>query len=233
MKQNQSKISRVLQITSVAFALASFTPLHAVPTPVVSQDEPRCDVLDIPVAGDLHPDGSPIITHEIGEPFMMGGNFPVDQSLVAMDRTGGIRSCPPEDDPLIPQVTVIMFNMSGRSFSDVWYIADEDTTVSAFDGIITSDGNVQAFKIDNVGANKPLIFESMTADGIWENGERWDFVLQDYVNTGGLAPSLFSTIGLNSPGPFSSGNILAIPEPSRAMLLVLGVMGLVLKRRRA
>lgn len=37
-----------------------------------------------------------------------------------------------------------------------------------------------AFKTDSIGANQPLISESLIADNIWQAGEVWEFVLQAY-----------------------------------------------------
>ena len=59
-------------------------------------------------------------------------------------------------------------------------------------------------KIDTVGANTPLIFESLTPDGIFEAGESWDFVVEDYFHSTASAPSEFESpgaVGITSGGP--------------------------------
>lgn len=84
-----------------------------------------------------------------------------------------------------------------------------------------------AFKIDSVGGNTPLVFESIAVDGIFAPGETWIFVIDDYVNTGGLAASLFGSFGVGNSsagGPSSSGSIIAVrvPEPGTLVLLLVG-----------
>ena len=109
----------------------------------------------------------------------------------------------------------------------VWYVSDPETSLSNFDGLIQGE---EAFRIDFVGVNTPLVFESMTPDGIFEAGETWDFIIDDYFNSLGLAADDFfspGAVGIFSPGGPSSGSIIAtaVPEPGTLSLLVLAVGG--------
>ena len=99
-----------------------------------------------------------------------------------------------------------------------------------------------AFHIDSkvtdplgVDFHHPLIGESMTSDDIFEIGETWEFVIQDYSNAFGKPASLFGSIGVPS-APFtldpSSGSIIAVAVPEPATMAVLSLGALLLRRRR-
>ena len=135
------------------------------------------------------------------------------------------------DDPAIPNFEVRMTNMTTMDFRDVWYVADLETSITNFDGWV-NDG--RAFKIDSIGFNKPLVFESNPfLNDIFEAGESWSFVIQDYTS-GGPASFFYSIgVGFMSPaGPPSTGSIIAIPEPATMTLVALGGIGVLLRRRR-
>jgi hypothetical protein len=119
----------------------------------------------------------------------------------------------------------------------VHYVADPDTTGVGGTTISNEDGLVnlgQAFRIDTVGINTPLVNESMLANGVFQPGEFWTFIIQDYQNAAGLGPANFNSIGVGaaSPGGPSSGSIIAhiIPEPGALGLVTPAV--LVAARRR-
>ncbi|MGI9429941.1 MAG: hypothetical protein ACR2NM_14870 [Bythopirellula sp.] len=125
-------------------------------------------------------------------------------------------------------------------------MADQETNITNFDGeanAVSFVPTTEAFRIDRKvsdpgGTHHPLISESITPDGIWEIGEAWQFVLQDYTNTLGLPPHAITSIGVGDASSpvtmvtdpagnplLSSGSIIAvqIPEPASAMLALLGV----------
>jgi hypothetical protein len=132
-------------------------------------------------------------------------------------------------------------NLTRRSFEEVWYVADPETTITNVDGLVNDE---LAFRIDMIGINTPLISEAGGIfPGIFEPGETWTFILQDYANTRGISPAFLGSFGVPSPlvgaGPggasSSSGSIIAVPvpEPSTAALISLGLIGFALHRRRA
>jgi len=111
---------------------------------------------------------------------------------------------------------VSITNRAPFAFSDLWYVIDEDGTMSNFDGTIAGR---RTFKIDSsisdpLGIHHPLIFESITANDIFQPGERWDFILVDYFHGRSESASNFGTIGVPSGvqgvSDASTGNIIAI-----------------------
>ena len=219
-----------LLVVGVAFLADS---VHALPTQMVHVDTPQCDPLFIP--NDVH---------EIGDAAI----FPGDESLISgnQGQTQFI-PCPLTNQTNLPEVLVEMRNLSGRPWLEVWYVADQETTITNFDGE-ANDASFpplqEAFRIDNDisdpgGSHHPLVFESGTPDGIWEPLESWIFVLQDYTNSLGLPPEAFTSLGVGSASIGagaglinSSGSIIGItiPEPTTAMLLLLGCIGITRKR---
>lgn len=211
--------------------------LFALPVNVVHVDTPDCDPLFIPNMD----------VHEIGDV----GVFPSDEALFATDQ--GVSSfgpCPPTNSPNIADPIVEIRNLSGRDWIEVWYVANPETTITNFDGEANDAAFAplnEAFRIDNDikdpgGIHHPLIFESMTPDGIWEAGESWRFILQDYTNSLGYLPSAINSLGVGSAsavGPVgsitSSGSIIGIteiPEPSTCLLTVLALTSSVLVRKQ-
>jgi hypothetical protein len=212
-------ISKVLSCLIATMLLVMLVPAGiatAVPTPTVFVDTPDCD----PLFG-------PPISDELG----FSPPFPLDERIEATATFTNQPACLP-DNPEIPNALVVMTNLTTppRAFPDVWYVRDRETSLTNVDGLVNGE---LAFKIDAVGLNRPLVFESIAPDGIFAPGETWHFIIQDYTNSLGLPPFLFDSIGVPSTvSPPSSGSIIAIvPEPTGALALVLGAAAGLVRRR--
>jgi len=192
-------------------------PASAMPTDVSFQDGPQ-DPLVVPPVVD-----------ELG----WAPPFPPDEEIISQDTPTEETACfDGSDDPAVLNQLVTMTNLTGQTWVEVWYVADPETSITNFDGWINGE---EAFKIDNVGINRPLVFESIAVNNIFEVGETWMFIIQDYTNAAGGPPSAFDSIGVPTPGfPPSTGSIIAIvPEPATISLLGLGVLCLIRRRRSA
>ncbi len=84
-----------------------------------------------------------------------------------------------------------------------------------------------------------MVSESGGVNDIFESGETWQFIIQDYSNLNDTSAAIFVSPGVGSPsslgleGGHSSGSIIAfIPEPSTALLLALGLVALAMRRRK-
>lgn len=191
-------------------AIASFTPIQ-------HQDLSDCDTL-----GPL-----PTIMDELGT-----GAFPANELISATFTFTSIDACPLNSDALIPNVLLIITNLTNISFTDLHYVQDPQTTFSNFDGIINGQ---HAVKLDNVGINRPLIAELGGSQPlVFEPGETWEIVLDDWLTGTGLTPADMGSIGVPStlvPDP-SSGSIVAIPVPEPASLSLLALGALAIGRGR-
>lgn len=195
-----------------------------------------------PVAGlytDLTPGcdahGTLPAIEELGDAPAFPGACLIQSSWVFTQQS----ACPLTDDPLQVNVEIRMVNFSGRSFTDLFYVADSDTTISNVDGIAISNAAPgafgQSFKIDSAGLNTPLVLESGTFDGIFSPLETWVFIIDDFNNAAGLPPAPFGSVDFAaaSPSGSSTGSIIhfAIPAPGTATLLASGAL-VALRRRR-
>ena len=196
----------------VLAVLVMATPSAAIEVEVSHQDRPTCDPLFVPQLVDE-----------------LGLMFPPDELITAEDFVTEMVACPSTDSPNIPNVVVEMRNLTTRSFSDVWYVSDPETMISNTDGLVN---NEKAFRIDSMisnpgGANLPLIFESIAANDIFQPGEIWQFIIDDYANLLNLPPSALASPGLvgalSGMDSMSSGSIIAVPEPGTCGMLVLGL----------
>jgi hypothetical protein len=209
--------------TTLLAALATTSlaaPALAFPVSTSFADLPQCD----PLAG-------PDQLDELG----FVPPFPVECSIVADSQQDNLTACPITDSSAVPNVIVRMTNTSGRAFSDVWYVGDEGTGFTNFDGTVNG---FEAFKIDAVGGNRPLISESIAPNGIFEPGESWDFIVQDYGNAFGLPAHGFFSLGVPSGGaaglpPVSAASIVALEVPAPGAVSLLAAAGLLARRRRA
>ena len=175
-----------------------------------------------------------------GEVDELGNQFPPDEmidSMVVMWQ--GHVPCPKEFQEFAVQVRII--NRTHMTFPELYYVADlESTTLTNYDewvGQVNAAGIVTqpwlAFKIDAVGENTPLVYEDRP-NGLFEPGEAWEFVIQDYRNIFGLSPAAYRSVGsiaaLSSHDGFSSGSIIT-PEPTTIVLLGLGSLVCLRKRK--
>jgi hypothetical protein len=209
----------------------------ALPRVVFHSDVPNCDPLMVPQ--NVHELGiAPAFTDLPLELIASG----------AMDTE--LSACPGSDDEIAPNVMVSITNLTPIAWSDLWYVADPffdgtGTSISNFDGFVDDAAGAGipgvAFKIDMIGMNRPLVFESIAVDGIFSPGETWDFIIDDYFNSFTLSPAAFDSLGVASAssGPPSSGSIIAVPvpEPASFVLLAFGSVALairvgVMKRQR-
>lgn len=180
-----------------------------------------------------------VLSHELGtQPA-----FPVDELIDAVAGLTDLMSCPPTLQPQWPNVMVQMTNLTPTTWTDVYFVADPHFTITNFDGMVNGG---QAFRIDNVGVNRPLVFESMAPDGVFQSGETWNFIVQNWQPLVGAPalPPLFGSIGVGGAslpglpgdpnGMQSTASIVAVPESGSWAMLAAGlaVLGAAAHRRR-
>ena len=185
------------------------------PITIEFENEDICDVLDVPLK-----------LHELGFPdsVIPPGVFPLDEEIAASHEVTTLSACPVTDDSITNNFLVTMTNNSPHDFTEVWWVGDSLLlTISNNDGQIGQPGfgalPGPAFRIDNVGLNQPLQSESISANGIFQAGETWQFVVQDFADAfpGNIGPSSFRSYGIggvSSPSgtDMSRASIIAFTE---------------------
>jgi hypothetical protein len=185
-------------------------------------ETPNCDPLIIPN-----------VVHELG----IAPLFPPDELIMTVSTFTDQSACPMSDNPNVPNVLVVMTNLTPTFWHELHYVGDAgpngpETFLTNDDGLITGG---LAFRIDTVGVNTPLVFESIAGDMIFAPGEIWHFIIQDYGNIFGLSPAAMGSIGVgfgSGGDTISSGSIVALEVPSPGSLALLAISAITLYRRR-
>jgi len=183
-----------------------------------------------------HCDNPPdvLLTHELGDPAV----FPIEEQVFIDAKLTSITVCAP-DDGIANDWEIRMINLGTTYWQDVHFVADEATyfALGNWDGYISDlalPGPKEAFRIDSLGTNANLVYESGASDNILEPGEAWTWYLTNFDY--GAAP-VFDSVGAfswsSASGPPSNASILAnpVPEPATAAVLVLGAATLLRRRR--
>ncbi|KAA0214300.1 MAG: hypothetical protein DYG94_07725 [Leptolyngbya sp. PLA3] len=165
--------------------------------------------------------------------------FPLNELIDASSTPTNISACVAHDNPNMLNYRVRMTNLTGQSWTDLFYVADLGTSISNEDGMAWSTaapGAVgQAFRIDAAGVNHNLISESINANGVFEVGEVWEFIIQDFVSAWGGPAHAFDSLdfaGGSSMVPGSTGSIVQMLVPSPGVLAMMGLGGAISVRRR-
>ena len=173
---------RILGLIAATLVFAWMLAGSASAVPVsVTHTGAGCDTLSVPAN-----------LHELGLGPSSGGPFPTNEEIAAFDVPHPIPTCA----ITLGNTLVTITNLTGTDWADLWYVADPETSIGNFDGLVNGE---LAFKIDSVGANAPLVSESLIANGIFEAGETWEFIIDGYTNSLALPASAFGSCAGGPP----------------------------------
>ncbi len=179
--------------------------------------------------------GSRSATEELGDPTV----FSASQQIQHVSTFVSMPACPATDDPNLPNSLVVITNLTNRTWRDLYYVGDPSTVFTNVDGV--GDAGVSildglAFRIDSIGVNRPLIFESIVADNLFQPGEQWQFIVQDFSSPIGAPDSFFSVgfadASVSAIETSAASIVQFVPEPASAMLWLLAVIGCAADRIR-
>lgn len=194
----------------------------AVPIVAPYAELPPCDAHSITLMDEL---GNPPVV-----PFGGPGPFPFDEAIASESMIQNQFGCIADPEISGPDFLVHIRNLTATSWADLFFVADAGNYFNNHDGMILGG---LAMRIDAVGVNTPLISESITANGIFEPGEDWFFLVLDWI--GPAAPSFFDSIGVGAGSvgfPPSTASIVANPVPlPSGLLLLVSAIGLLRRRR--
>jgi len=219
----------ILGIAAAATMFGAINSAHAVPVVGQYLEDARCDTLPNQALRD-----------ELGQLTV----FPINESIEVTTQATTNTVCVPNDG-LANDWNVQIRNVSGKAWQDLFFVVDSGATLGNSDGTIrdaVGAPNIfsDAMRIDSLGLNNNLFFESGPVNGIFDIGETWRFNVSNFNNAtaaGGFQPPILVTPGKfsgSSPLGSSNGNssILANPVPEPATVsIVLGATAALLMRR--
>jgi hypothetical protein len=164
--------------------------------------------------------------------------FPAGEQIATSAATTSSSTCGPTDDTQIPNALVSITNQNEFRFRSLFYMPSVGTTMTAADTMF--NGMPVLFIGNHPGTvdHQVLVSESILPDGIFEPGETWTFIIQDYSNAALLPADAIGAIGVpDAIG--ASGSIIAlyseivpvVPEPGTGLLVIAGLLGLGVRRR--
>lgn len=218
-------MKRNLLFSMLSGLVMTAVPAGATIVVITAVDLPGCDVLYVPSVPLAEEFGNPDTFPE-GE-WINHMSSPSSQTVCdtpLIDPVNGVI-----DNPLISNRRITIENLQTFDIPDLFYVVGGASnqipagTFSNYDGMVNG---AFAMQIDRIGVNRPLVFESLDQDQIFQAGEIWQFVVQDYVGQG-TGGAFFS------PGIVGNDTLpsIIVPEPAGIALSVLGGL-LVLRRRR-
>lgn len=227
---NYFKLNYTIACSAIAILLTA-NAAQAVPVVGLYQDDPaHCD---------NH--GALTLTHELGDLTVFPANEAID-TTATLSTDPAHFTCEP-DDGVPNEYRVRMVNLTPVDWVDVFFVADAGVLVGNYDGGVADASSsppvyVEAFRIDDVGLNQPLVSESVIPNGVFESGEIWEFLVTNFTANG---PPQFGSVGVFAQtsalgiDTVSNASILArpVPEPTAAGIVLAAVLALCPRRWRS